>query len=41
MKYSEKLIAISEVLKEKFTNLTVEETIKLATRILDRIGDES
>ena len=31
------LVAVSEILKKKFTNLTVVETIDLATEILEAV----
>lgn len=40
MTQSEKIKAIAAILKKKFTNLTVEETIDLAFRILEVIEDD-
>lgn len=40
MNQQEKVKAISKVLKSKFTNLTVEDTIDLAYKILETIEDD-
>lgn len=39
MTQSEKIKAIAKVLKTKFTNLTVDETIDLSYRILEAIEE--
>ena len=40
MNQQEKVKAIAKILKAKFTNLTVDDTIDLSYRILEAIGDE-
>lgn len=39
MTYSEKVTAVAKVLKTRFPNLTVEETIKLAFAIIEVISE--
>jgi hypothetical protein len=39
MTQAEKVKAISKILKAKFTNLTVEETVDLAFRILEAVEE--
>lgn len=41
MTTSDKLRAISRILKERFPNLTVDETLDLAGKILDALESES
>ena len=40
MKTSEKLRAIARVLKDRFPNLKIEETLNLAAKIIDVLGGE-
>lgn len=40
MTYTEKLKIVAEILKKKFTNLTVSETIDLAGQIVDSLENK-